>query len=208
MIKQKKFVVTGIGTGVGKTVVSAILSEALRANYWKPVQAGDLDNSDSMKVESWTDKVNVLPETFKLRQPMSPHAAAEIDNVIIDAVNLYPPTVEPLIIEGAGGLMVPLNSSGLTYLDVFEHWKLPVILVSRHYLGSINHTLMSCELLKNKGLQIAGIIFIGDENPATESIILKVTGAPMIMRIPEVERINKRIIQEQAQRPELLYFFG
>lgn len=208
MIKQKKFVVTGIGTGVGKTVVSAILSEALRANYWKPVQAGDLDNSDSMKVESWTDKVNVLPETFKLTQPMSPHAAAEIDNVIIDAVNLYPPTVEPLIIEGAGGLMVPLNSSGLTYLDVFEHWKLTVILVSRHYLGSINHTLMSCELLKNKGLQIAGIVFIGDENPATESIILKVTGAPMIMRIPEVERINKRIIQEQAQRPELLYFFG
>lgn len=208
MIKQKKFIVTGIGTGVGKTVVSAILAEALRADYWKPVQAGDLDDSDSKKVASWTDNVNVLPETYRLSQPLSPHAAAEIDNVIIDAVNLYPPTVEPLIIEGAGGLMVPLNFLGLTYLDVFEHWKLPVILVSRHYLGSINHTLMSCELLKNRGLKIAGIVFIGDENQATESIILKASGAPMIMRIPEVERINKRIIQEQAQRPELLYFFG
>mgnify|MGYP002265691217 FL=1 len=204
---EKRFVVTGIGTDVGKTVVSAILAETLKATYWKPVQAGDLDNSDSIKVASWTNEVNVLPEKFLLTEPMSPHAAAEIDGVIIDSYDLQPPLNSPLIIEGAGGLMVPLNSHGLTYLDAFQQWKLPVILVSRHYLGSINHTLMSCELLKHRGIEIHGIVFVGDENPATESIILKSTGLEMIVRIPLAETVSKEFIQDQAKRPELLYFF-
>lgn len=204
---DKRFVVTGIGTDVGKTVVSAILAETLKATYWKPVQAGDLDNSDSIKVASWTNEVNVLPEKFRLTEPMSPHAAAEIDGVIIDSYDLQPPLDSPLIIEGAGGLMVPLNSHGLTYLDAFQQWKLPVILVSRHYLGSINHTLMSCELLKQRGIEVHGIVFVGDENQATESIILKSTGLEMIVRIPIAETISKEFIQEQAKRPELLYFF-
>jgi dethiobiotin synthetase len=112
-----------------------------------------------------------------------------------------------LIIEGAGGLMVPLNAHGLTYLDAFQQWKLPVILVSRHYLGSINHTLMSCELLKHRGIEIHGIVFMGDENPATETIILKSTGLEMIVRIPLTETVSKEFIQDQAKRPELLYFF-
>lgn len=207
MSKQNKYVVTGIGTDVGKTVVSAILAESMHATYWKPVQAGDLDNSDSIKVKNLTDHVEVLPEAFKLTEPMSPHAAAAIDGVQIESFHFNIPTQEPLIIEGAGGLMVPINFNGLTYLDLFEQWKLPVILVSRHYLGSINHTLMSCELLKNRGIHIAGIVFVGDENQGTESIILKNTGLQMIARIPEARHVNKTFIQEQSQRNALKYFF-
>lgn len=207
MTKERRFVVTGIGTDVGKTVVSAILAEALRGYYWKPVQAGDLKNSDTLKVDRWTENVTVLEETFRLSEPMSPHAAAAIDGVIIDSVDLTPPFSEPLIIEGAGGIMVPLNSHGLTYLDVFAQWKLPVIVVSNHYLGSINHTLMTCDLLKSRGLRIEGIVFVGDENQATEEIILKTTGAQMIVRIPWTNAIDEKFIKSQSQRPELQYFF-
>ncbi|GAB5416401.1 MAG: dethiobiotin synthase [Crocinitomicaceae bacterium] len=202
---MSKYIITGIGTEVGKTVVSAIVSEALRANYWKPVQAGDLDFSDSMKVEKWTENVQVLEERFRLKTPMSPHAAAEIDGVQIDSLDFVLPNVDPLIVEGAGGLMVPLNQNGLTYLDVFQKFNLPVILVSRHYLGSINHTLMSVELLKQRNIPIKGIIFVGDEHPTTESIILKSTDLPMIIRIPMTDEVNKEFVQEQANRPELQY---
>ncbi len=202
---MQKYIITGIGTEVGKTVVSAIVSEALRANYWKPVQAGDLDFSDSMKVDTWTENVQVLEERFRLKTPMSPHAAAEIDGVQIDSLDFALPKVDPLIVEGAGGLMVPLNQNGLTYLDVFQKFNLPVILVSRHYLGSINHTLMSVELLKQRNIPIKGIIFVGDEHPTTESIILKSTDLPMIIRIPMTEEVNKDFVQEQANRPELQY---
>lgn len=202
---MQKYIITGIGTEVGKTVVSAIVSEALRANYWKPVQAGDLDFSDSMKVDAWTDNVNVLEERYRLNTPMSPHAAADIDGVQMQSHDFELPNVEPLIVEGAGGLMVPLNHNGLTYLDIFQKWNLPVILVSRHYLGSINHTLMSVELLKQRNIAIKGIIFVGDEHATTESIILKSTELPMIERIPMTEEVNKEFVQAQASRPELHY---
>lgn len=202
---QNKYIISGIGTDVGKTVVSAIIAEALSAAYWKPVQAGDLHYTDSMKVAEWTSRVEVLPETFLLNQPMSPHAAATLDGVIIDSHDFRVPMQSPLIIEGAGGLMVPLNNHGLTYLDVFQQWKLPVILVSRHYLGSINHTLMSCELLKQREIPIAGIVFVGEENEATESIILSSTGAKMIARIPITQHVDAAFISEQASQPEFQY---
>ncbi|XOV67052.1 MAG: dethiobiotin synthase [Fluviicola sp.] len=202
---MKKYIITGIGTEVGKTVVSAIVSEALRAHYWKPVQAGDLDFTDSMKVDSWTDNVSVLDEKYRLETPMSPHAAADIDGVSIASHDFLVPDVSPLVIEGAGGLMVPLNQTGLTYLDVFQKWNLPVILVSRHYLGSINHTLLSVDALKQRGIEIKGIVFVGDEHTTTESIILKSTGLPMIIRIPMATEVNKEFILEQAKRPEFLY---
>lgn len=202
---MSKYIITGIGTEVGKTVVSAIVSEALRATYWKPVQAGDLDFSDSMKIDAWTENVNVLTERYLLKTPMSPHAAADIDGVTIESHDFQLPEAEPLIVEGAGGLMVPLNQSGLTYLDVFQKWNLPVILVSRHYLGSINHTLMSVELLKQRNIPIKGIIFVGDEHPTTEAIILKSTELPMIVRIPMTHEVNKAFVLEQANRPELQY---
>lgn len=205
---SSKYIVTGIGTDVGKTVVSAILAEALRASYWKPVQAGDLDRSDSIKVSELAENATVLPEGFKLSEPMSPHAAAELDGIRIDINDLQiPDTVGNLIIEGAGGLMVPINSEGLTYADVFESWDLPVVVVSKHYLGSINHTLMTTELLKARGIKVAGIVFVGEENEATESIILKCSGLKMLARIPFTPNLNKRFIKEQANTPAIQYNF-
>lgn len=197
---KNQFVITGIGTDVGKTVASAIVAESLQADYWKPVQAGDLDNSDSIKVKALTSHVNVLPEAFRLSKPMSPHAAATIDGISIHKEDLMiPETSYNLIVEGAGGVMVPVNDEGLLFADLIEYWELPVIIVSRHYLGSINHSLLTVEVLKKRGVMIAGFIFIGDENKATEEIILNTTGLKMIARIPLTDNLNKDFITEQAQ---------
>jgi dethiobiotin synthetase len=195
------FFISGIGTDVGKTVVSAIIAEALQANYWKPVQAGDLENSDSIKIKRYcSEKVTILPELFKLKTPVSPHYAAELDKVNIKMSDFVLPEVEGnLIIEGAGGLMVPINMEGLLYLDVLQKWNLPVILVSRHYLGSINHTMMSLEILKQNKIKLELLVFIGDENPASESIILKKYPSRNI-RIPLVQNINKEFIINQAAK--------
>lgn len=194
-----KFVVTGIGTDVGKTVVSSILAEALKANYWKPVQAGDLQRSDTIKVKEYTENVTVLEEGFRLTEPISPHAAAEIDGVSIELEALKIPEVsDGLVIEGAGGLLVPINLEGLTYADVFENWGLPVIVVSRHYLGSINHTLLTLEVLKERGIKVEGIVFVGSENNATERLILGRSGVKLIARIPIVSEVNKAFVLNQA----------
>jgi dethiobiotin synthetase len=194
-----KFVVTGIGTDVGKTVVSSILAEALKANYWKPVQAGDLQRSDTIKVKEYTENVTVLEEGFRLTEPISPHAAAEIDGVSIELEALKIPEVsDGLVIEGAGGLLVPINLEGLTYADVFENWGLPVIVVSRHYLGSINHTLLTLEVLKERSIKVEGIVFVGSENSATERLILGRSGVKLIARIPIVSEVNKAFVLNQA----------
>jgi len=198
---SQRFAVTGIGTDVGKTVVSAILAESLQANYWKPVQAGDLYNSDSIKVERYTSNVNLLPEKFKLTEPMSPHAAARIDRVQIAKEDLNLPAVSGnLIVEGAGGLLVPFNDDGLLFADLLEYWGLPTIVVSRHYLGSINHTLLTMETLKKRGVEVAGIIFVGDENSETEQVIKSVTSAKVLGRIPIAKELNDKFIQEQAKQ--------
>ena len=198
---SQRFTVTGIGTDVGKTVVSAILAESLQANYWKPVQAGDLDNSDSIKVERYTSNVNLLPEKFKLTEPMSPHAAARIDRVQIAKEDLNLPAVSGnLIVEGAGGLLVPFNDDGLLFADLLEYWGLPTIVVSRHYLGSINHTLLTMETLKKRGIEVAGIIFVGNENNETEQVIKSVTGVKVLGRIPIAKELNDKFIQEQAKQ--------
>ena len=198
---SQRFAVTGIGTDVGKTVVSAILAESLQANYWKPVQAGDLDNSDSIKVERYTSNVNLLPEKFKLTEPMSPHAAARIDRVQIAKEDLNLPAVSGnLIVEGAGGLLVPFNDDGLLFADLLEYWGLPTIVVSRHYLGSINHTLLTMETLKKRGVEVAGIIFVGNENNETEQVIKSVTGVKVLGRIPIAKELNDKFIQEQAKQ--------
>lgn len=200
MNKNSKLVITGIGTDVGKTVVSSIIAEALKASYWKPIQAGDLDNSDSIKVDRFTDNVTILPEAFRLSEPMSPHAAAEIDGVEIAKDDLDLPEVEGnLIIEGAGGIMVPVNSNGLTFADIIERWNLPTIVVSRHYLGSINHTLLTLEVLQSRGVTIEGLVFVGAENKATEEIILKSTGVKFLARIPMAKELNKTFVLEQAE---------
>lgn len=198
-MSNQRYIITGIGTDVGKTVVSAIVSEALSASYWKPVQAGDLKSSDSIKIKEYTSSIKVLPEAFKLSEPMSPHAAAAIDGITITLNDLQLPKIEGnLIVEGAGGLMVPLNNDGLTFADAISNWNLPTIIVSRHYLGSINHSLLTAEVLKSRGIEIAGFIFVGDENKATEEIILNTTGLSMIARIPIANELNKEFIKVQA----------
>jgi dethiobiotin synthetase len=202
---NRQYFVTGIGTDIGKTVVSAILAEALQAHYWKPIQAGDLENSDSIKVRNLcSGAVTILAESFRLTTAVSPHLAAKIDGININLLDLKFPLINGnLIIEGAGGVMVPINDEGELFIDYIDLIKLPVIVVSRHYLGSINHTLMTIEALKKRGLEILGIIFNGDENIASENIILKITDLPCIAKIPAVENVNKQFILEQASKINL-----
>jgi dethiobiotin synthetase len=197
---MKKYFISGIGTDVGKTIVSAILTEALVADYWKPVQAGDLDFGDSDRVKSLVSNSKSVfhPERYRLNTPASPHYAAEVDGIEIALSDFsIPKNYNTLLIEGAGGLMVPLNSRE-TVADLVKHLNLPLILVSRNYLGSINHTMLSIELLKNKGIEIAGIIFNGEANPATESWILNNSELKCVARIPFTEQPDKKWIAEMA----------
>ena len=180
-----KIFVTGISTEVGKTIAAAILVEALEADYWKPVQAGDLHHSDSDKVKALISNSNTIihPNSYALHTPMSPHAAAAIDGVEITLDKILEPQTENhLVIEGAGGLLVPLNDND-TILDLIRP-DYKVVVVSRHYLGSINHSLLTINALLDKGLN-TGIIFSGNPHPTTENIILKKTGIKMLGRIKE-----------------------
>ncbi|MER3375561.1 MAG: dethiobiotin synthase [Allomuricauda sp.] len=195
-----KLFVTGISTEVGKTVASAIAVEALNADYWKPIQAGDLDNSDSHKVESFisNDKTVIHPNSYALQTPMSPHAAADIDGITIDLNKIVPPeTKNHLVIEGAGGLLVPLNDTDTIFDLIQPDYK--VIVVSRHYLGSINHTLLTLEKLQEKKVK-TGIIFSGDEHPTTEDIILKKAKVTFLGRINEEAKFDKEVIRKYAEQ--------
>ena len=202
MSKYQQIIVTGIGTDVGKTVVSAILAQALKASYWKPIQAGELENTDAMKVNGWTDQnVIVLPEAFRLDSAISPHAAAAIDGVQIARESLRLPEINGnLVVEGAGGILVPVNYSGLLLVELFHDWNLPIVVVSRHYVGSINHTLLTIDYLKNKGFNISGIVFVGDENLPSETLICSKTGLSMLARIPLTIKLDARFIQSQAKK--------
>jgi dethiobiotin synthetase len=195
-----QLVVVGIGTDVGKTVVSSILVEKLKCAYWKPVQAGELDNSDSHKVARLAPSCKkIIPEIYRLHTPASPHYAAEVDGVTIQSTDFVLPNEADLLIEGAGGLMVPLNKEGLVYADIIQQWKLPVVLVSRHYLGSINHTLLSLEILKAKGIKVLAVIFVGDENLGTESIIKAIYSDLTYTRVPLVEEVTSSFIIEMSK---------
>lgn len=198
---QKIWFVTGISTEIGKTISSAILTEALEADYWKPVQAGDLHNTDSNKIESYiTNKKTVVhPEQYCLQTPMSPHAAADIDGVKIKIKDFQlPKTKNHLIIEGAGGLMVPLNEKKCI-IDLIKYLEIPVVLVTLNYLGSINHTLLSIEALRSRNIPIEGLIFNGQPTPTTEDIITKMANLPIIGHIPRLNDINKVSIKEVAE---------
>lgn len=199
--------ITGISTNVGKTIVSAILAEAISAHYWKPVQAGDLENSDSMKVAALTSNVTVLQEAFRLTSPQSPHAAAKIDKVELPERIDLPVVENHLIVEGAGGLLVPLNDNGTTIADWAKHWNLPVVIVSMHYLGSINHTLLTIEAMQNRNIAIFGIVFVGEENIETEAIIAQ-RNVPILGRIPFAETITKSFVAEQAALIQTTIFYG
>ena len=195
---MRRLFVTGIGTNVGKTVISAILTQKLKSDYWKPIQAGDLNNTDSMKVSQWVDNTisTIHPEAYRLTQPMSPHAAAERDGININLNDIISAeTTRNLIIEGAGGLMVPLNKNDLV-VDMISHFQAETVLVSRHYLGSINHTILSIEALRSRNIPITGIIFNGDDNRDTESIIKSVCAVPILGRIPDIDNLNQHSIKD------------
>ena len=193
------YFITGISTDVGKTIASAIVTEALEADYWKPIQAGELDNCDTNKVERLisNSRSKFHPNTYALNTPMSPHAAANIDGIEIDIKKVKTPkTDNHLVIEGAGGLLVPLNDKN-TIFDLIkpEH---KVIVVSRHYLGSINHTLLTVNTLKNAGFDVY-IIFSGNEHKSTEDIIKKMTQVPVIGRINEEPYFDQNVVKEYAE---------
>ena len=194
-----KLFITGIGTDVGKTVVSAIITQALEADYWKPIQAGDLDTSDTHKIKAYVSnsKTKFFENSYALNTPASPHLAAEIDGLTIDIQKIKEPkTKNHLVIEGAGGIFVPINTTE-TIVDLIQP-DYKVIVVSRHYLGSINHTLLTIEALQNRNIKIAGIIFNGEKNEATESIILSKTGLNFIGRLEIEPYIDTNVINEYA----------
>jgi len=194
------YFITGIGTDVGKTIIAAIITEALEADYWKPVQAGDLENSDTHKVKNLisNSKSFFHNNSFSLNHPMSPHAAAKIDGVKITTEKIKrPKTANDLVIEGAGGLLVPLSEKELI-IDIIQPED-KIILVSRNYLGSINHTLLSLEALKTRGLKCFGIIFNGDKNEETEDVILKISGVKLLGRIENEPYFDKNVIREYAE---------
>jgi dethiobiotin synthetase len=202
-----KLFITGIGTDVGKTIASAIITEALEADYWKPVQAGDLQNSDSHKVKSFlsNEKTVIHPNSYALNTPASPHLAAELDGIMIDLKKIIEPKTENhLVVEGAGGVFVPLNDTDCV-IDLIQN-EYKVIVVSRHYLGSINHTLLTIEALQNRKIVVAGIVFSGDENKATEKIILSKTGIKCVGRIVQEPYFDQNVIKEYADlfREQLL----
>lgn len=196
-----KIFITGIGTDVGKTIASAIVVEALEADYWKPIQAGDIDFSDTHKVKSQilNPKSQFHPNAYALNTPASPHLAASLDGITIDIKKIIEPkTDNHLVIEGAGGVLVPLNDTECVVDLIKKDYK--VIVVSRHYLGSINHTLLTIEALQNRQLKVVGIIFSGDENKATEEIILKKTNVKMIGRIDNEPYFDQNVIRYYADK--------
>ena len=199
---MQRLFVTAIDTNAGKTVVAAIIAEALNADYWKPIQSGELDNSDTMKVRSLISNPTTVfhPETYRLKTPMSPHAAAARDHITVDLDNIHiPDTSNHLVIEGAGGLLVPVNNDEFV-VDLIKKLDVEVVLVSRHYLGSINHTLSAAMVLKDRGIKVKGIIFNGEEIEGTEDIILKHTGYTCLGRIDEEEVIDRVMVSRYAHQ--------
>jgi dethiobiotin synthetase len=203
---QKTIFITGIGTEVGKTVCSAILTKYFNAEYWKPVQSGDLDFSDSMKIQSWAGKNTVChAETYRLKLAASPHHSAKEEGITINLNNFkLPETSAHLIVEGAGGLMVPVNDEDFI-IDLIQKLNIPAALVVKNYLGCINHTLLSIKALEQRKISLKYIILNGNFPTDTENIILKnIQPQTAIVRIPHLEKIIKENIETAAKQLEIL----
>ncbi len=195
---MRKIFITGIGTDVGKTVVSAILIQALKADYWKPVQTGSFYGSDTDKIKKLvdTDHSTFHPEAYLLEKYMSPHAAAEEQGIEIKMDQIVlPQTNNTLIIEGAGGVLVPLNHKEFV-VDLIKKFDCEVVLVIQNYLGSINHSLLTIESLKNRKINVAGIVFNGPPHKMSEDIIIEFSGLKMLGRINKEAQITKEVIQK------------
>lgn len=195
---NRTFVVTGTDTGIGKTVFSAALANALDAFYWKPIQSGLDEATDSETVAGLTglSQQRIVPEAWRLKTPASPHLAAQIDGVEIDPDAMEVPSVHaPLVIEGAGGLHVPLTRR-TTFIDVFARWHQPVILCARTGLGTINHTLLSLEALNRRNIAVHGIAFIGEPQPDTEEIIPELGRVRRLGRLPHLAKLDQDTLRQ------------
>lgn len=199
---SKGYIVSGTDTGIGKTTVAAMLLLALDALYWKPIQSGIQDGTDRERVQALTHlpAERLLPERYVLSQPLSPHRAAELDGVAIEPKTLaVPAAVRTLVIEGAGGLMVPITRHRLQ-IDLFSEWGLPVILCARTALGTINHTLLSIEALRWRRMRLHGLIFVGDDNPDNIRTIAEISGARVLGRLPRLETLDRAALLDAFAR--------
>ena len=192
-------IIAGIHTGIGKTLCSAIICQSTGCDYWKPVQAGNLDDTDSIFIQKNTDNhIKIHPEAYRLKIAASPHFAAEKEGIEITRENIQiPKSNKPIVIETAGGIMSPLSLDFLN-INLIQRLELPVILVSNNYLGSINHTLLSVEALQERNIPIKGIVFSGEKNEASESFILEYTQLPLLFAIPFLPRIDKESVAKVA----------
>lgn len=198
---NKSFIVAGIGTEIGKTLISAIFTQGLQADYWKPIQSGNPEEADALFIKKMTQlpHLKIWDSAYVLSQPLSPHTAAEIDGVTIDLEKIQlPQTHNTLIVELAGGILVPINDQQ-TNLDLIKKLDLPVLLVSKNYLGSINHTLLTYQVLKEHQIPIMGLVFNGPSNPSGEKFIVNYTQLPVILRVQQEEKITQETILKYAQ---------
>lgn len=201
-------IVTGTDTGIGKTVFSAALAGAWLGHYWKPVQAGLDEETDSETVRrlSGLPRHRIIPEAYRLQAPLSPHRAAELEDLTISRRAFELPAVSPLVIEGAGGLMVPLRRDWLA-IDLFMEWQLPIVLCTRTSLGTINHTLLSIEALRLRDLPLLGVAFLGDANEDSETTICEMGGVRRLGRLPILKDLNRdNLAQAFAQNFDLADF--
>jgi dethiobiotin synthetase len=192
-----KYFITAIDTDIGKTVVSAILAKAFNYSYWKPIQSGDLDNSDTMKILKLSPNIECYDEAYRLEFPLSPHESARLSKVKINFNEIKVPSNENLIIEGAGGIMVPLNDKNLV-IDIAKMANAEIILVIKHYLGSINHTLLSINYLQRNDYKIKGLIIVGDRLESSERAIKEHTGLDILYNFEHSDVIDKNYIDRQA----------
>jgi dethiobiotin synthetase len=184
-----RIIVTGTDTGIGKTVFSAALASALHATYWKPIQSGLEDGADADSVQKLGVE-RVHPEAYRLTQPLSPHRSAELDGITLDPEQLMPPEVKgALVIEGAGGVLVPVTRE-LLFADLFARWQLPAVLVAWTGLGTINHSLLSIEALRARGVPILGIAFVGDANEDNEATICQIGQVKRLGRLPILDPLD------------------
>ena len=198
----KRIFVTGTDTGVGKTLVSAIVTRALGADYWKPVQCGDLDSSDSDTVRRLADddRLVIHPEAFRLKTPASPHRAASVEGVSIRLDNFrLPVTDNTLVVEGAGGVLVPLNEEE-RIIDLAAGFGLAAVVVCRHYLGSLNHTFLTVEAIRSRGIALAGLVFSSESDGDYEDFISAQTGLPVLLKIAKEDQVTPRVVASYAEK--------
>lgn len=199
---MSRVIVTGQGTGVGKTVAAGVLMALLMADYWKPIEAGTQEESDSATIQKWfqDSMQTIFVPAYRLHAPLSPHHAARLQNIAIQTETIVPPATEkPLVIETVGGILVPLNSSQLS-LDLYLSWKAHWIVVSQHYLGSINHTLMTIQCLQTRKASIIGVVFNGLPHPDSEKAILRHSQLPLLGRILPEKKVTTQTLHHYAEQ--------